>query len=178
MNGVDCEKTLEIINKDIVQGKDCYLAEVMIEPPIIPNAIAKIDMETMDTIQIQSSGMLQGMPFSSKTDFSYKYSQPSFPIVIGNSWETTTTEDNITTMLGETDSYTTTKKGVYKVEGFEQITVPAGDFTCYKIVKYNEDNEKLKTKWYSDEVKSNVKVIDYLKNEVAELISYSVSVSY
>jgi len=61
-----------------------------------------------------------------------------------------------------------------KVEKREDITVPAGTFTSFKIVYYDEHDNITRTSWYSDSVKRDVKRIYNETGETHELVSYSV----
>ena len=58
--------------------------------------------------------------------------------------------------------------GTVSVENMENITVPAGTFTCFRVVAYGEYDEIIGTVWYSDEVKYWVKIGEM------ELLSYLV----
>ncbi len=61
-----------------------------------------------------------------------------------------------------------------KIEAIEKITVGAGTFECFKTVEYDENGEKVSTRWYSDKVKTSVKEIDEVTGDTQELVSYSV----
>ncbi len=54
----------------------------------------------------------------------------------------------------------------------EDITVPAGTFTCFRVTFYGDD-DVLKTSWYSDSAKHWVKTIYSETGEIYELMSYS-----
>jgi hypothetical protein len=66
----------------------------------------------------------------------------------------------------------TTEK--YVVEGKEEVTVAAGTFMCWKIVIYDGDGNVTVTMYYSDMVKSSVKMMS-ADGVAMELKSYSVS---
>ena len=61
----------------------------------------------------------------------------------------------------------------YKVDSKEDINVPAGTFSCWKIIMYNGDGNITGTMWYSDQVKSLVKQMDAAGNTMMELKSYT-----
>lgn len=84
------------------------------------------------------------------------------------------TETKTEISAGETKKETTTSVLTLRVEGREQITVPAGTFDCFKIVRYDEGGSALKTEWYSDRTKANAKTIDHESGYTEELVSYSV----
>lgn len=54
------------------------------------------------------------------------------------------------------------------------VSVPAGNFNCFKIDIYNEDEELVDVWWYSDEVKFDVKTFDVDDEEIDELLTYSI----
>ena len=56
----------------------------------------------------------------------------------------------------------------------EQITVAAGTFECFKVVKYDDGGTHQGTFWFSEEMKREVKWIDQNMGVIAELKSYSV----
>ncbi len=174
LNDVEYTKTVKIIGEDNVQEKECYIAEVTHDPPIIPNAIAAIEKSNMDILRIQASGEFNEMPFSSDTIYTYTYSEPQYPIYVGKTWEETKTIETITTMLGETGINTSEEKINYKVESLDEVVVPADSFTCFRIVSHDNDGQKLHTYWYSNMVKSNVKIVNHETGETVELLSYSV----
>ena len=74
----------------------------------------------------------------------------------------------------ETETESRTKTSTYKVEAIEEITVPAGKFSCFKIVEYDDTGQEHVTQWYSDKVKRFVKRIEHGDAETMELKSYSV----
>ena len=78
---------------------------------------------------------------------------------MGNEWSYTITTE---TALG-TDTFDRT----VLVEGEEDVTVPAGTFSCFKIVT-SEGGEVVKTEWFSEDVKNNVKVVDASTYEAEE----------
>ena len=76
-------------------------------------------------------------------------------------------------MLGRTQTETKKIIYTYKVEGIEEVSVPAGVFRCFKIVQYDDDaGIAISTHWESDRVRQyEVKTIDHETGEVIELIA-------
>jgi hypothetical protein len=75
-------------------------------------------------------------------------------------------------MLGKTQTETKTINYIYKVEGIEEITVPAGKFRCFKVVQYDDTDNPLSTLWESDRVRQYlVRSVDHETGEVIELKS-------
>ena len=60
----------------------------------------------------------------------------------------------------------------YNVYSKEDITVTAGAFSCWKMSVYDGETDTTYTTWYSDQVKSMVKMTDADGNTLMELQSY------
>lgn len=178
--GIEYMLTIEVTGEDVSNGKDCYILESSFEPPvngIIDSATAKFDKATMRLIRAQMSGEYMDMPFIVASSYSYEFPGAlPYPREIGKEYEVTETETMNTTVMGETETETTVNTYIYKVEKIEEITVPAGTFKCFKVVKYDETGTTaLETTWYSDKTKQyQVKEIDHESGDTMELISYSV----
>jgi len=175
--GIEYTTTLEVVGEDVTGGKNCYLMEGSFEPPVmgfISSVSAKIDKATMRPVRMQTSGELMGYPFVTAISYSYSPDATPYPLEVGKELEVIATETTTTTVMGETQTETETNAYTLKVEGIEQITVPAGTFRCFEIVRYDEGGSALGTQWYSDTTKCMVKEIDHETGEVTEqLISYS-----
>ena len=94
---------------------------------------------------------------------------------VGKEWEGIETEVATISSLngvGETETETRTTNYRCKVEKIEEVTVPAGTFTCFKVVEYRNGGIILETTWFSDEAKINIKIFDDELGAVVELISY------
>ena len=98
---------------------------------------------------------------------------PSWPPITGSTWNfTKNTSDDLGIV-----NYTVNRQG--KVLGVEDVTVPAGTFSCYHIVEYDPAVPGTYTfeYWFNDTlVGSNVKMIDsetYQGVETRELASFS-----
>ena len=75
---------------------------------------------------------------------------------------------------GNQETEENTETYTYVVEAIEPVTVPAGTFRAFKVVKYDEDGEPSETTWSSDAIKGfDVKTIDHEEGETFELTSYS-----
>ena len=122
---------------------------------------------------MESSGTYNGAAFTSTETYSYNPWISLFPLEIGKEAETekTTTQYSDGSQVG--DPTVTTEK--YKIDSKETITVTAGTFSCWKIIMYDGAGNVTETVWYSDQVKSLVKMTDADGNTMMELQSYSVS---
>lgn len=63
--GIEYTTTWEVVGEDVTDGKNCYVMEGSLEPPvlgIISSASAKIDKATMRPVRMQMSGEFMGYP--------------------------------------------------------------------------------------------------------------------
>ena len=176
--GIEYTMTEEVTGEDVTEGKDCYVIEASIDPPVlgvIGSATGRLDKATISPVRIESSGEYMDMPFVVTTSYSDQFTGAlPYPLEVGKEFEVIETETTTTTVMGETETESVTNTYTYKVEKIEQITVPAGTFRCFKIVQYDEQGTALATSWQSPETKQYmVKEIDHETGEVTELVSYS-----
>jgi len=104
-------------------------------------------------------------------------SSPSWPLTLGNTWTFT----KHTVAGGGMIDELVNREG--KVLAVEDITVPAGTFSCYHIVEYDPASPDNYTceHWFNATVKSDVKMIDrdtWAGAETRVLTSYSVQYNY
>ena len=168
--------TAEVTGDEMMSGKDCYVVDILIDPPvmgIVDGGTGWAEKATLDWVKMESSGEYMGLPYTSSVEGSYK-GPTLWPLKVGK--EVTRTETTTTTIeiLGETETETEKETYTERVERIEDITVPAGTFRCFKIVEYDEHGSVSDEMWYSDEVKQSVKEISYKDGETTELKSYSV----
>lgn len=168
--------SLKVISEEVIDGKDCYITQGSFKPPIggvIRNVLMVFEKATMFLLRTRMSGEYQGLPFIQASHHSYEFlGEPYYPLQVGKECEVIKTEIRTNTMLGKTQTETETNNYTYKVEGIEEITVPAGTFRCFKIVQYNAAGRALSTHWESDRIRQyEVKSIDHETGEVIELIS-------
>ena len=156
-------------------GTECYLVQVSIDPPykgVANSAELWVEEETLRTQWILIEGPSQ---YVMRMDISWDR-PPLFPLTVGKQISGTETDYIVVESNGEVqNSETETHLYTYKVESIENITVAAGTFNCFKIVKY-ENGSPVNTTWYSDKVKSGdgVKSVNHETGEILELVSYSV----
>ena len=111
------------------------------------------------------------------TFFYTYYGGAPFPLIVGKELNMSESMTYKTIIHDTTYTYEYDMSVIYKVEKIENVTVPAGTFTCFKIDMRNATSGDLVyTAWYSDEVKTWVKYIDYTTTPEAtvELKDYSV----
>jgi len=175
--------TIEVAETDIVEGRDCWVMkyEGGLTGDELHVSTLKIDKSTLfpleqqDLPQLEPPEMPDGLTVRTVQTVSYEFPDCSFwPLetgkeikVVEHITRTTTYSDT-----GDTDTETETRTTTYRVEKVEGITVPAGTFMCFKIVRYNEAGKRVETRWYSEEAKWYVKVIGHPWS-ILELKSYS-----
>ena len=180
LEGIEYETILEVTSDDIVDGKDCYVMEGSIEPPMrgmISSVSITVDKATMFPVRTQTLGEDEGLQFIVAVSYSYEvHGKPIYPLELGKEIRVMETAATTITMTGKTKRETVTNTFSLKVEKIEEITVPAGTFRSFKIVRYDEAGTPVQTYWESDRVKQyQVKLIDHPSGEIDELVSYSLS---
>jgi len=167
---------VEVVGQEMLGSKDCYVMDFSFNPSfmgIIHSATRWIDKATFDNVKMVMEGNYMDMPYIVTTDASYD-GPILFPLKVGKEVTRTETTTMKIEALGETEIETETETYTEIVESVEDVTVPAGTFTCYKVVEYDEYGIVSSESWYSDEVKANVKEIDYQDGGILELQSYSI----
>jgi len=167
--------SLKVTSEEVIDGKDCYIIQGSFVPPIggvIRHAWMVFEKATLFLLNARMLGEYQGLPFIQASSHSYEFlGKPYYPLQVGKECKVTKTEIRTTTMLGKTQTETKAMNYTYKVEGIEDITVPAGTFRCFKIVQYDDNGSALNTCWESDKVRRyEVKSIDYETGVFIELI--------
>jgi hypothetical protein len=176
--------TEEVIGEETVEGRDCYILNMALDPSI---SFTQAGGETVITgmkywadkatglyeVKMEVSGTYEGEAFTQTIISDYDPWESPFPLEIGKE---VTAEKTVTSYFGDTQvgqPVVGTEK--YVVEGKESITVSAGTFDCWKLAIYDDSDNQTYTAWWSDEVKSVIKNVDSAGNTVMELLSYSVS---
>lgn len=178
--------TEEIIEEEVVEGRDCYIIEMLFDPLLSYSHSEEVSTITsmrywqdkttgLYGVKMESSGAYNGTDFTSTETYSYNPWAPLFPLEIGKEIETekTTTQYYNGEQIGE--PVITTEK--YRIDSKEDITVTAGAFGCWKIVMYDGDGNTIQTIWWSDKVRSMVKGTDSAGNTMMELQSFEAAPS-
>jgi len=167
-----------VTGTDVIDGKECYVLDISMDPPmfgLIDTVTAMMDRSTMLFLEMKSAGEAPDGAFEFRSTHTYELpDEPPFPLAVGKEYTVVETETTTTTISGESDVETETNTYTYRVEAMEEVTVPAGTFQCFRVVKYGEEGQRLETSWLAPEVKMfEVKSVDHETDEVAELLSYS-----
>jgi hypothetical protein len=168
---------MEVVGEDIINGKDCYIMRTLSEYKL-PSPKTEHDEVWIDKVTL--------FPIWAKTQnggktiiilFTYEFPDgPLYPLELGKECRAVV-KTKITGMgqpLSRTGTY------VYKVEEIEEIVVPAGKFTCFKVIGCDPSGYPTSISWRSDKTKLDVKhIMPFgqlgMEDMVQELVSYSVS---
>ena len=142
---------------------------------VISEMTLKVDKATLDVIRIQMTGDYLGNPFVAAIRSSQEYlGGEAYPLEVGKEWMLVETDVTRTVVLGETNEETEQTRTTVRVEGVEQVTVPAGTFRSFRIVSYDDTGTAIVTAWVSDKTRGHdVKQVVHGTGEVTELVSYS-----
>jgi hypothetical protein len=178
-NGSVFTSVTSITGQQVYNGIDSYVFQSTMTPPLfgVSKITGWVDKTTLQGVGTKGNGSYNGQTFTLTTNDSYKYSAKPYPLSVGKTWTTT---DNTTTtafMMGQNNISIEINNYTYKVERMENVTVPAGTFNCFKIVKYNgTTNDVVETQWVTDVIGGyEVKDIDNQAGMTCELTSYSLS---
>ena len=171
--------TIEVVGNDQIYQKECYIINTTFIPPMNNSFGAMrmmIDKQTMDVLSAESLGESGGSYYLWRVRSSYQYSQPPYPVSVGKVWQVAQTDSITIKTIANTTKEIENKVYTMKVEKSEKIKVPAGIFTCFKIVEYNEKGSPVSITWISPETKfMEVKYVDHISDESTELVSYSMT---
>lgn len=175
--GVAYTRTETITGEERVDGKDCYVVQVIYDPEWggwIPERTEWWEKATGDMLRWQFSAEPNGATVNRTWSYSRtKTGSPNWPIAVGNEFTQTTTIDKTDVKLGKTYTSRAEFTSRVKVEVKETITTSAGDFRCFKIVIY-QGGKAISEGWYSDKVKNVVKWKSLTTEDGAELLSRDV----
>ena len=184
MEAVYDTTTYTMTQSIIGEGVDYYLVYIEYDPPSegMINSTQWVDKSTSNPVRMQGHGNYTydttTIPYTYNITFLYTYQAGvPYPLIVGKELNMTETMIYNMTMDSTTHTYIMNSSYTYKIEAVEDVTVPAGTFTCFRMNMYNETSGDLMyTAWYSDEVKSYVKYIDYstTPETTYELKDYSV----
>jgi hypothetical protein len=168
--------TSEITGEAVVEGKSCWIMTTTFDPPYtgqITSMINNYDKTNMNIVKMDlvttTAGQFNTAVYQTTGDRLY-------PVTVGEQCR----ETDLQTMTWGNDtisqSQNSTTTTVTKVEKIETITVPAGTFECFKLLKYNDKGELIQISWRSNTTKMfQVKMEDPSEPAaVYELVSYSV----
>ncbi len=155
-----------VIAEEVVNGENAYLVGLSFEPPYLGFAHEMetwVEKETGETIRIVTSCRYWGEPHRWVRDYAYEYPEMGkWPLKVGKEYTWVQKRIGIENVIC-----------TVKVEKWEEVSVPAGKFPCFRLVYYGENGDIWRTEWYSPLVKRNIKWVDSETGETWELTSYS-----
>jgi hypothetical protein len=173
--GEDYTVTSEITGEDIIDSQACWVMETTFDPAYVGTVTGMTNKYEKSDLDIIFSEYHMSTP-GSFTTFTYKVSgTPYYPLIVGKEAEEISDQGMVTgdAIMTQTENSTIVTRT--KVENIEEITVPAGTFQCFKVLKYDDQGNLIQTTWRSDKTKLfQVKMTDPAEEDaVYELISYS-----
>jgi len=182
--------TMEMKGEDTVNGKDCYVLQLSFDPPLSPGLTAlcggcvsdgtqMLDKANCLLLEMKGTCTKKDTKYTVVSTHTYTFESPLWPLKLDKQVDVSNETDKIVVTVKSPTTEGTCEDGgsgdrVYKVEAVEQITVAAGTFECFRVVRYDGYGNKERTFWYSETVKKDVKWIDHESGDSAELKSYSV----
>jgi hypothetical protein len=179
-DSADYLMTIEFVGEDSSSGRGFYVLRISFGPGAAgrpDNMVVHIDGATLFPMRIQTLCAHTGIPVTVVTAYDDQFPGATpYPLDPGKEFEVIQMETTTYSVDGEipVETETMTSTLICKVEATEEITVPAGTFTCVRVTKYDQDGTAIGTSWKSDEVGHavDVKYLDYQTDEVCELVSY------
>jgi hypothetical protein len=166
-----------VIGEDITDEVNTIRLIITFEPALqgVLTTALMVKKATLFRVKLQAAS-IEGIPIRKVTEYDYNPSHATiYPFEVGKEPLVSRTEKTNVTTAGQTETEIVTHLFTYKVEGLEEVTVPAGTFMCYRIVKYDESGNKVNASWHSDEVKNVAKSLKHEFGETSELLSYSLA---
>jgi len=175
--GVETTSFQTVTGEQVFNGIDCYTVEqTSTTNGVTYTTTLAVDESTLQAIGAEISGSINGTVSTATMNMSYDYSVEPYPLSVGKTWAATVTTTAASSLTEQNQTTTETEMYNYKVERVESITVPAGKFRCFKIMKYSNDNSILTTQWVTDVTGGlPVKEVDNVSGVTSELLSYSLS---
>ena len=178
--GAEYTMNSQVTGEEVTDSNNYYVIDSSIEPPfkgLLGSLRETIDKATMFPATQQMSGEYMDMPLLIAISYSHEFpGECLYPLAVGKEIKVIESKTTTRTLMGETETDTVTTTYTYKVDRIEQITVSAGTFRCFKIIKLDEAGTAVSSYWTSDEVKQiHVKNLHHETGEVHELLSYSIS---
>ena len=125
-DGVDYRATTEVIGGRTINGKETYLIQMPIVPPLegaVSSVVGDLDKGSLQFVQAQASGPIQqSVIFTIASEY-----EPAdfslYPMFVGKEVTVTETETILMTFSGEENTEIEANTYVYKVKSIEDITV-------------------------------------------------------
>jgi hypothetical protein len=174
--GEEYRVTSEITGEATVEGKSCWIMTTTFDPAYtgkVTSMINNYDKATMNIVKMDlitiAAGEFTTAVYQTTGDVLY-------PVTVGEECREVESQTLTWGDASVSQSQNSTNIYVTKVEKIENITVEAGTFKCFKLLKYNSDGDLIQISWRSNDTKMfQVKMEDLSEPDaVYELVSYSV----
>jgi hypothetical protein len=172
--GAEYTVTTEVTGTAILDSQDCWVMETTFDPAYAGSVTGMTNKYEKTDLDIVFSEYHMTKP-DDFTTFTYKISGTAYyPLTVGKEAQEISFQS---VSSGNTTIYSTENSTVTtntKVETIEKITVPAGTFECFKILKYDDQGNLIQITWRSDKIKLfQVKMTDPSEPDaVYELVSF------
>jgi hypothetical protein len=175
--GVETTSFQTVTGEQVFNGIDCYIAEqTSTTSGVTYTTTLAVDESTLQAIGAEISSSINGTVSTATVNMSYDYSVEPYPLSVGKTWAATINTTATGSLTWQIQTTTETEMYNYKVEKVESVTVPAGKFRCFKIMKYSNGNSILTIQWVTDVTGGlPIKEVDNVSGVTSELISYSLS---
>jgi hypothetical protein len=174
--GNEYQVTSEITGETIVDGKSCWIMTTTFDPSYTGQITAMVNSYDKATMNILKMDLLSTEPDRLNTAVYQNSGDALYPLKVGKVARETQLQTLTWGNSSVSQSQNSTTTTVTKVEKMETITVKAGTFECFKLLKYNDKGELIQISWRSNATKMfQVKMEDMGEPDaVYELVSYSV----
>ncbi len=177
------EWTMSFAAEETIEGVDCWVFETEFDenpfryarpsnsPTKVTGVSYAISKDTLDVIQAKAKVEVMGMALTSTQTNDYSIADHGQPYSVGDTYS----NEQETTIDPPLYDPTTAAIDI-EVTAEENVTVPAGEFTCFKVELTIAGNP-MDTEWYATEYDMILPVkmeryAQYMEQETRELVSY------
>ena len=169
--------TATITGEEVINGTDCYIQKESISPTFegLSEVTVNYDKSTGEKVERRYvATIINGTNLNVITSYHY----PIIPnsLQIGTTWEETENTTSTWSFMGQIQTTSNIDNYTYHVVSVENVTVPAGTFTCFRITKsriINNVSSLYSTIWEANaSIGHSIKTIINSSGMVGELLSY------
>jgi hypothetical protein len=174
--GQEYTVTSEITGEATVEGKSCWVMTTNFDPAYKGKITSMTNNYEKATMNIVKMDLITIAPGEFTTAVYHNTGDALYPVTVGEECKEVEFQ---TLSLGDasvSQSQNSTNTYITKVEKIEDVTVKAGTFKCFKMLKYDSDGSLIQISWRSNDTKMfQVKMEDMSELTAEyELVSYSV----
>jgi hypothetical protein len=174
--------TMTVNGSEVIDNVDCYRIDVDMEPPAQRTTIGGnttvisgdmwVSKDTLLLMRKLPVALVQHPTYgeiTAVTTINYSYTiSAGWPWQVGRDWA------YIADVNSTTGQHYVLNNSV-EIPAIEDISVPAGNFSCYRLEHSNQQGNITLIEWWSDDLGLFVKMLDYgnyVEPETRELQSY------